>query len=267
MLKVEDLVVGKKYKIVRDYIDTSLKGEICTVTSKGFGSTVYIDIEGGQRGRLMRISPEDDILGDVEEATEGNKFKLGDKVLIRRDSEYSGQFHGVGEIVGLQDIGPGTCYNYPYQVEFSEGTNTYRDEDLELAYEIVEETESECMGDMVKAYYKKLSLGMYPPYTLATNPKTGFSGIYALLNKEQTKMETLKNGVKKLTDELTKTLKRLSPEYRDLYRAGFINGDLEETAKYHDVMMELLYEDYREDVTAIAKAQIAEAEKEAKAKK
>jgi len=67
-------------------------------------------------------------------------------------------------------------------------------------------------------------------------------------NKPMNIKETIKNDVLKLTKEVEKILSRMGGEYRDLYRAGFLNGDLIETEKYDEVMMEILREEYRAKV-------------------
>lgn len=85
-------------------------------------------------------------------------------------------------------------------------------------------------------------------------------------NKPMETLETLKNGVLKLTKEIKNRLERMMPEYRDLYRAGYINGDLIETSKYDRKMMEILRAEYRDEVTKAAREEIKEAEDEEKKK-
>ena len=53
-------------------------------------------------------------------------FKIGDRVKIRKDSEYYGQFSGVGEIYS---IGGGPLH---YSVTSGEYDNSYSSDDLEL---------------------------------------------------------------------------------------------------------------------------------------
>ena len=98
---------------------------------------------------------------------------------------------------------------------------------------------------------------------------TRLNNIEPIINKPniiKKTMENLKNGVLKLSDKVKKTLKRLSPEYRDLYRARYID-DSGETEKYDNKLTEILREKHREEIAKIAVEEIKEAEKEAKAKK
>ena len=69
------------------------------------------------------------------------KFKEGDKVRIRRDSEYAGQSSEVGTVIKVFD------YNeYRYKVRFPNTENPYYEEDLESAYEVkYRKTEGECL--------------------------------------------------------------------------------------------------------------------------
>jgi hypothetical protein len=82
------------------------------------------------------------------------------------------------------------------------------------------------------------------------------------IKPKQTIMETIKNGVLKLTKDLENRLKRMLPKYHSLYRAGYLNEDLSYNTKYRERMLELLAEEYHGDMDTIALEDIKEAEAE-----
>jgi hypothetical protein len=69
-----------------------------------------------------------------------------------------------------------------------------------------------------------------------------------------TLMKTVSNMFKKLTDSKTQTL----------YKAGYINGDLELTTEGTAALMEITFTANKDALVAQAEAEIAEAEKKAK---
>jgi hypothetical protein len=75
------------------------------------------------------------------------KFKIGDKVKIRKGTRFYSQSRLIGEIVGFED-------SEWYKVKFTNDyKNAYKDEDLEFAEKVKEKVEVFGIVKFCKKYY------------------------------------------------------------------------------------------------------------------
>lgn len=119
---------AKKGKRVEEKEGTK-HGEITEVTQR----TVRVKWDNGSRSTVPKRETEKQLSPEGAQPEQPkHRFKKGDRVLIRKDSQYSGQSDAVGTVKGMNEgiVLGGLIYN----VEFDDGySNQYGNEDLEKA--------------------------------------------------------------------------------------------------------------------------------------